>query len=257
MTPAAGLTPSAPPEMRKSGLPEVEALGAAHFVAVAGLREGGVDGDAADGDVVGGQAEDFEVDFAFLERDEVAVEDAGEPHGVDIEVGHDNGEAGVEFALGDEVGDDFRGEEVGADGDVGLEFGDEALERAGVEAVEHEAHAVGFPRLVGGVVDDAEDGGRFLDELDVELGVEVAEEAVGEAERVDVADLADAGLLEEGFFERFRSADVAGAGAGGEDEDAAALGVGGRADFQRGVAAGAEEAFAEVGHAPREGAFTK
>ena len=44
-----------------------------------------------------------------------------------------------------------------------------AFERAGVEAVDHEAHAVGFPRLVGGVVDDAEDGRRALDELDVEF----------------------------------------------------------------------------------------
>ncbi len=114
---------------------------------------------------------------------------------------------------------------MGADGDVGLEAGDEALERAGVEAVKHEAHAVGFPRLVGRVVDDAEDGRRLLHELDVELGIEVAEEAIGKAERVDVADLADAGLLAEDFFERLGGADVAGAGAGGEDEDAAAFGL--------------------------------
>ncbi len=121
---------------------------------------------------------------------------------------------------------------MGADGDVGLELGDEALERAGVEAVEHEAHAVGFPRLVGAVVDDAEDGGRFLDELDVELRVEVAEEPVGEAQGVDVADFADIGLLAEDFLERLGGADVAGAGAGGEDEDSAAVGIGRGVDFQ-------------------------
>ncbi len=62
--------------------------------------EEGVDGDAADGDVARrGGPRTSRLDLAFLERDEVAIEGLAEPHGVDVEVGHDDGEARVEFSL--------------------------------------------------------------------------------------------------------------------------------------------------------------
>ena len=138
----------------------------------------------------------------------------------------------------------------------GLKRGDEALERAGVEPVEHEAHAVGFPRLVGAVVDDAEDGRRPLHELDVELRVKIAEEPVGEAQRIDVAHFADAGLLAENFLQRLGGADVAGAGAGGKDQDPAAVGIGRRLQFQlASLLLGAKEPIFEIGHALGERAW--
>lgn len=161
--------------------------------------------------------------FAFLERDEVAVEGAAEPHGVDVEIGHHDGKPGVEFSLADEVGNDFRRKEMGADGDVGLELGDEAFERTGVEAIEHEPHAIGFPRLVGGIIDDAEDRRRSLNESDVELRIEIAEELIGKTECVDVAHFSHAGLLAKNFLKGRGGANVAGARAGGKNENFAAL----------------------------------
>ena len=77
------------------------------------LPNDGIDRNAADRDVVAGQAEDLEVNLAFLQRDEVAMERAAEPHGVDVEVGHDDGKPRVEFPLADEVRDDFRRAENG------------------------------------------------------------------------------------------------------------------------------------------------
>ena len=95
------------------------------------------------------------------------------------------------------------------------------------------------------VVDDAEDGRRLLHELDVELGIEVAKEAVGEAQRVDIAHFADAGLLAENFLQRLGRADVARAGAGGENQDAAAFGLE-RATFRTLAAAGCAETACEI-----------
>ena len=73
-----------------------------------------------------------------------------------IQVGDHNGKFRIQAALRDHVADDFRRHEVRADGDVGLKLGNEALERAGIEAVEHQAHSVRLPRLVRVAVDEAE-----------------------------------------------------------------------------------------------------
>jgi len=161
------------------------------------------------------------VNLAFLDRDEIAVERAAKPHGMHIQVGHDNGMACVEFSLVDEIGDDFRGQEVGADRDIRLEPRDEALQRAGVEPVEHEPHAVRFPRLVAVAVDEAENGRRLLDELDVELRVEIAEKLVGEAQRIDVPDFTHARLLAKNLLKRLGRLGVAGACADRQDQDLA------------------------------------
>ena len=188
--------------------------------AVDGLGEYGVDRDTGDGDAFGGEAEGFEVRFGFVDGDEVAIEDAREPHGVAVEIGDDDGMVRVEFLSRDEMRDDSGGHEVRADGDLRVEVADHFHERARVEAVELQAEVVAFPRLVARFVSPAEHVRRAADEFHVKRGVKFAEDRGGEIERVGVFHRGDSGFGGERFFERLRGADVASAGAGGEDEDA-------------------------------------
>ena len=116
--------------------------------------------------------------------------------------------------------DDPGGHEVRADGDLRVEIADHFHERARVEAVELQAEVVAFPRLVARFVGPAEHVGRGADELHVKRGVEFAEDGGGEIEGVHMFHRADSRVGGERFFERLRGADVAGAGASGEEDDA-------------------------------------
>ncbi len=162
----------------------------------------------------------FQVNFTLFQRNEITVECATKPHGMHVHIGYDNGESGIEFACADEVGNDFRRHEMGADGDVRIEFLNIAFQRAGAEAIQHQPHPVGAPWLVAGSVDPAEQGGGLDDQLIVEARIEIAKELIRVDERIDVPDLLYVRLLAKHLLQSLCGADVAGAGTGGEDEDA-------------------------------------
>ena len=158
--------------------------------------------------------------FRFVDGHEVAMEDAREPHGVAVEVGDNDGVVRVEFPFRDEMRDDASGHEMRAGGDLRVEVADHFDQRARVEPVDLAAEVVALPRLIARLVGPAEHVGRFADELHVKCGVKLAEDCSGEIERVGALHGGDPRVGGEGFFERLSGADVAGAGAGGEDEDA-------------------------------------
>ncbi len=167
----------------------IEAEGEAGGGDVAGDAEDGIDGDAGDGDFFGVDAHALEVDAGFLEGDEVAGVGAGEPEGVAVEIGDDDGGLDAEFAFGEEPGHDVGGSEVGGDDDVGLVGGDGVDEGAGVEFFEGLGET-GFPGGVGFFVDVAEEAGGFVDEVEVHFGIDVAEGGGGIFEDVPVLDVA-------------------------------------------------------------------
>ena len=102
---------------------------------------------------------------------------------------------------------------------------EEADEPRGVQLVERQAQARVLPGLVEVVVEPAEHLGGAVDEVEVGLGVDAPEELARVLEDVDVADLAHPAGGDEGALERLGGADVAGAGGGGEDQDAAQRGT--------------------------------
>jgi hypothetical protein len=81
--------------------------------------------------------------------------------------------------------------------------------------------------LVEVVVHPAQDLGGAVDEVEVSLGIDATEELSCVLEDVDVADLPYAAGGDQGALEGLAGADVARAGGGGEDEDAAQRGTGG------------------------------
>ena len=129
--------------------------------------------------------------------------------------------------FGVEPVDDVGGREVGGDDEVGVVVAECFDEGGGVELFEGLGHGF-FPGLVGGVVDHAEEGGGAVDEVEIELGVNGAEDGVGVFEDVPVFDVAltvgEGGVELELFEECVGGADVAGAGGGGEEEDSARCG---------------------------------
>jgi hypothetical protein len=80
--------------------------------------------------------------------------------------------------------------------------------------------AFGLPRLVEVVVKPAEHLGGAVDEVEIGLGVDAAEELARVLEDVDVADLAHPVGGDQGALEGLTRADVARARGGGKDKDA-------------------------------------
>ncbi len=144
---------------------------------------------------------------------------AGQPHRVKIKIRHHDRKFGPDFIPRDQMGDDLRRHEVGADGDVGLHVGKKPDERAGVEAIQQKSHPVGLPWFVAPFVPPAEQRGGILHQLDVQLGVKVPEKFVGEGQRIHVGHLIDARTVPTHLLQRRRRPEMAGARAGGKDEN--------------------------------------
>ncbi len=84
------------------------------------------------------------------------MEGARQPHGVKIEVGHDNRKLGLQLFSRDQVGNNPGGHEMGADGDVRIEGADKSDQRFGVEPVDHVPHGIRSPGFITGLVPPSE-----------------------------------------------------------------------------------------------------
>jgi hypothetical protein len=73
------------------------------------LRDGehGIDGDARHGDSIRWDAEALQMSTGLVERDEVPVDVMGEPHSLDVKIGHDDRLPSGQPALGSEPGDNL------------------------------------------------------------------------------------------------------------------------------------------------------
>ena len=97
---------------------------------------------------------------------------------------------------------------MGADREVGLVPLEELDEGDGVELLERNLEAVVPVGLIRDVVEPAEHLRHRVDHVDVGLGVEAAEEGVGEFQGVDVVNRLDGPRLDEGPLERLPRADM-------------------------------------------------
>ena len=130
--------------------------------------------------------------------------------------------------MGVEPGDNVGGREVGGDDEVGSKPAKGTDEGAGQEVFEglRDAAARGS---IGKFVNNAEEGRGVVDQIEVNVGVDATQEGGGVLEKVPVLDGAavfDGGMFLEVFEEGVGGAQMAGAGGGGEDQDAFARGAG-------------------------------
>ncbi len=197
-----------------------EAVLHAHGASVLGDPEHGIDRDPRHRDRGRWDAEALQVGARLVEGDEVAVDVAGEPHPLDVEVGHHDRLPGGEPPLRSQPANDLGGQEVGRDHPVRPLALEEADEPRRVQLVERQAQALVLPGDVEVVVEPAEHLGGAVDEVEVGLRVDPAEELARVLEDVDVADLAHPAGGDQGVLERLGRADVTRPGGGGEDEDA-------------------------------------
>ena len=167
----------------------VKAVLAPHRLGIFGFREDRVDGNARDGDLALRHAQRQQVDLRFLQSHEVMVGVAAEPHGVNVEVGHDHGVQDVHLLFRLEPRDDLGRQKVGADRNVGLILIQEIDEWNRVQPVERQAEFFVPARDIEMVVEPAQNLGRLVDQVDVRLGIEVAKDVVGVFEHVQVLDL--------------------------------------------------------------------
>ena len=178
-----------------------------------------MEGDAGDADLVGREAERFDVEARFVERDEILLEIAAEPQRVHIEIGYDDGLRTRQLAFPFEIGDEFGWQEVRAGDPIRFEFTDHFYQRLRVELIEKESAFLILPRLVELVVHPAEYLGHRVDEVDVRLAVEPPKERIGELQHVLVAHLGGEPFAFEGRFESLCGGRVAVADRGREDEN--------------------------------------
>ena len=86
----------------------------------------------------------------------------GKPHRVKIKISNHDREMRIQLILSDQVRDNACRHEMRADRDVRIKLTNEFHQRSGIQAIEHQAHAVGLPWLVTLFVPPAEELGSSL-----------------------------------------------------------------------------------------------
>src|ERR1700746_582376 len=95
----------------------------------------------------------------------------------------------VQQTLGYQMGDNAGRHEMGADRDVRVELPDEFDQGSSVQPVEHQAHAVRFPRFIALLIPPTEEFWCGLHKARIELGVEISKYLISEIKRVTVHNL--------------------------------------------------------------------
>ena len=112
--------------------------------------------------IVRRESQPREVHARLLERHEVAVDVAVQPHPMNIEVGHDDRQPCAEPPPGLEPGDDFGRQEVRAYRPGGIVALDQLDERSGVELIQRQPPALVLPGFVQVIVEQTQRLGRVL-----------------------------------------------------------------------------------------------
>ncbi len=180
----------------------IQPMARADRPAVDRLLESGVDGNAAHRDAVPWKTERLHVDLIVILRNEIMVERAREPHGMEVIIGHHDRELRLELLAAEKMRDHSRRHEVRADDVVGIEVADEIDERLGLRDVDEQPHVVGRPRVVGALIPPAEKLGHHRGEPLVEAGVELLVEDVRVVKGVIREHLTDHRMHAKGLVQR-------------------------------------------------------
>src|SRR6516225_8870254 len=108
----------------------------------------------------------------------------------------------VQPVFGDKVRYDSRRHEMGADRDMRIDFVDKFYQRSGIQPIEHESHAIGFPWFIALFVPPAEKVGSSLYQTGIKLRIEIAEQLISKMQGIAVNHLAHPGIASESFGQR-------------------------------------------------------
>src|ERR1700733_14217070 len=97
----------------------------------------------------------------------------------------------VQPVFGDKVRNDSRRHEMRADGDMRIEFVNKFYQGPGVQPIEHQPHAIGFPRFIALLVPPAEKIRSRLHQTSIKLRIKVAEQLVGKMQGIAMNHVAD------------------------------------------------------------------
>src|ERR1700746_1844383 len=100
----------------------------------------------------------------------------------------------IKPVFGDKVRDYSGRHKMRADGDMRIEFANEFNQGPGIQAIEHQPHAIGLPWFIALFVPPAEEVRSGLHQTRVQLRVKVAEELVREMQGVAVNHLSHSGI---------------------------------------------------------------
>src|ERR1700757_941928 len=100
----------------------------------------------------------------------------------------------IQPVFGDKVRNNSGRHKMRADGDMRIEFPNKFYQGPGIQAIEHQPHAIGLPWFIALFVPPAEKVWRGLYQTCVQLRVKVAEELVCEMQGVAVNHLAHSGI---------------------------------------------------------------
>src|ERR1700737_3676687 len=118
--------------------------------------------------------------FCFFDRHKVPMKHSGEPHRMKIEIGAYDRKRGAQAVFRDQVRNDPSRHEMRTDGNMWIKFTDKFDKRAGIQAIQHQAHSVRLPWFVALLVPPTEEIGRRLNQARVELGIKIAKHLVSE-----------------------------------------------------------------------------
>src|SRR6516164_2552818 len=111
----------------------------------------------------------------LFDRHKIAMKHAGQPHCMKIQVCYDNREVSIQQILCYQMRNDAGRHEMGADRDMRIELTNELYQGTRVQTIEHEAHAVSFPRFIALLVPPSEEFRSVPDQARIKLRVKVAE----------------------------------------------------------------------------------
>src|ERR1700730_5929715 len=114
------------------------------------------------------------MDPRFFDRNKVPRKRPGQPHGVKIEISHDDRQMSIQQLLRNQMGNDAGRHEMSANSDMRIKLPDKFYQWTRVQAIEHQPHAVRFPRLITLLVPPPEELRSVLNQARVELRIEIA-----------------------------------------------------------------------------------
>src|SRR6516165_6443700 len=107
----------------------------------------------------------------LFDRNKIAVKHSGQPHCVKIQVRYDNRKMSIQEILCYQMRNNASGHEMGADSNMRIELTNELYQGTRIQTIEHEAHAVGLPRLIALLVPPSEEFRSVLDQARIKLRV--------------------------------------------------------------------------------------